>query len=236
MLTMGMYMSAKKPRRPVSYAKVETRPALCAVAKHSSVMLPIAQRSAQPFQCSSFFMDETDKPYLERYLYAPLDGSRWLVPPGLERSGPQLYVRIHGHSEIDGHTFYQLQCGLLLCGSRILEWMAPRRLLSLREGLHDPLKTTLGSDYVQHFAGAPFARRGGLPGTTQRLQAWFGALAEATNSGRCSPGVVAFVLQFLDTPPPDQSPSVPVLSSIAMWPAGSPKIWSYSVDDIWEVD
>lgn len=216
--------------------KAASDPVLFSDGQHSSLVLPMSRRSLRSFQCDSSFIDQTDKPYLEKYLYAPLDGFHWHIPPGPRSSGPQLYVYVHGHSEVGRHTFYQLHCVLLLCGRIILEWVVPRRLLSLRESLHDPLKKTLGNAYVQLFAGAPFARRGGLPGTTQRLQVWFRALAESMNSGRCSPSVVAFVLQFLDTPPPDQSPSAATLNSLAMWPAGSPKTWSHSLDDIWRVE
>merc|ERR1712232_225134 len=78
----------------------------------------------------------------------------------------------------------------------------------LRESLHDPVKQSLGlAKYRSHFLGASFARRGGLPGTTSRLQGWFTALTACLNSGVCSPSDTAFVLQFLDTPLPSNEPS-----------------------------
>eukprot|EP00928_Gymnodinium_smaydae_P020197 TRINITY_DN17811_c0_g2_i5.p1 TRINITY_DN17811_c0_g2~~TRINITY_DN17811_c0_g2_i5.p1 ORF type:complete len:239 (+),score=38.13 TRINITY_DN17811_c0_g2_i5:61-717(+) len=147
---------------------------------------------------SSYFLEDIDKPYLERFLYAPADSVHWQVKPGPKGSGPQLRALVRGHQEMEGHTFYNIQCSLVLCGSFVLEWEAPRRLLQLREGLHAPLKESLGAvTYKKCFRHAHFACRGGLPGTTSRLNAWFQALAELVNSGGCAPGDLAYILQFL---------------------------------------
>mmetsp|Transcript_30211 Transcript_30211/g.54839 ORF Transcript_30211/g.54839 Transcript_30211/m.54839 type:complete len:217 (+) Transcript_30211:104-754(+) len=159
------------------------------------------------------YYEDMDKAYLERYLYAPMDDGRWQIPPGPKGSGPRLTIWVNGHREIDHHTFYSVQCSLILCGSLLVEWEAPRRLLQIRECLHDPLKKNLGlQNYYRQFSKAPFARRGGLWGTTARLKAWFAALTQALNKGAFSPGEVAFVLQFLDTPAPEQSPDQVVRS------------------------
>jgi len=153
------------------------------------------------------YYEDMDKSYLERYLYAPMDDERWQLPPGPKGSGPRLTIWVNGHREIDRHTFYSVQCSLVLCGSLLVEWEAPRRLLQIRECLHAPLKVSFGTGkYYRHFGNAPFARRGGVWGTTGRLKAWFAALTRAINSGALTPGEVAFVLQFLDTPAPEQSP------------------------------
>merc|ERR1712232_239827 len=99
----------------------------------------------------------------------------------------------------------------------------------LRESLHDPVKQSLGlAKYKSHFLGASFARRGGLPGTTSRLQGWFTALTACLNSGVCSPSDTAFVLQFLDTPLPsnEQSPVEADLGSRphASWMPKEPRL------------
>ena len=48
---------------------------------------------------------------------------------------------------------------------------------------------------------------GGLPGTTARLTAWFGALGKVVNKGEAPPSLVALLLQFLEAPdPPDPEP------------------------------
>merc|ERR1712048_334037 len=56
--------------------------------------------------------------------------------------------------------------------------------------------------YEQHFNGAPFAHKGGLPGTTARLRRWLSTLAKCINSGICPPSVVGLTLGFLNTPEP----------------------------------
>merc|ERR1711957_150162 len=59
--------------------------------------------------------------------------------------------------------------------------------------------------YESHFAEAPFARHGGLPGTSTRLAAWLGALASCANNGALDPELHAYVLRFLHAPVPEDS-------------------------------
>merc|ERR1712224_88481 len=80
-----------------------------------------------------------------------------------------------------------------------LIWTGKRRLQHLRKGLHDVSKRQLRSAYKQHFKDVPFARRGGVKGTTKRLNDWCAKLAECVNSRIMSPVVVAQVLKVLNS-------------------------------------
>jgi len=149
-------------------------------------------------------------PYLQAYGFAALDPSSWRVPPGsagaTPSSGsravppaPKLVLQMEGHKEVDGHTLYSLVCSLAdetVC----INWCAQRRLQQLREDLHDAIKGELGEAYHRHFGRAPFAHKGGLPGTTARLQSWVSTLAACVNAGHAPPSVVALVLSFFEAP------------------------------------
>merc|ERR1719188_500281 len=84
-----------------------------------------------------------------------------------------------------------------------LNWLAPRRLAHLRRDLYIPVKKAMGPCYAKHFGDAPFAYRGGIPGTTAHLHRWCCALATCINSGAASPAMVALVLRFLEVPRPE---------------------------------
>mmetsp|Transcript_108117 Transcript_108117/g.170937 ORF Transcript_108117/g.170937 Transcript_108117/m.170937 type:complete len:473 (-) Transcript_108117:66-1484(-) len=123
--------------------------------------------------------------------------SPWLWPHQV--SSPQFHVRVSEHAEINEHTWYLVECSLRCPGSSI-EWQTARRLCHFRELLYDHIKSQLADSYSLHFAGAHFAHRGGIVGTTSRLSTWFGALAACINSGAATPYVVALTLSFLDAP------------------------------------
>ena len=73
-------------------------------------------------------------------------------------------VEVTGHHEVDGHTMYVIE-GTAGDAS----WRAEKRLVELR-ALHDRVVESLGRPrYDALFAGACFASRGGLPGTTGKL-------------------------------------------------------------------
>eukprot|EP00435_Cladocopium_sp_Y103_P031400 s2786_g7.t4 len=55
-------------------------------------------------------------------------------------------------------------------------------------------------DYEKLFASAPFARHGGLTGTTKRLSAWCMSLARSANGETFPPQFLVLVLCFIDTP------------------------------------
>lgn len=152
-------------------------------------------------------LDDAVRPYLTRYGYCVTDASAWSCPPNArsERGpGPSLELEVRGHEECDGHTWYVLECSLgAPAPARRLRWEARRRLVQLREQLHDRVKSALaGPAYEQSFAGAPFAHKGGVRGTTARLQGWCAALANGINTGACPPSVAWLTLQFLEAPEP----------------------------------
>jgi len=116
-------------------------------------------------------------------------------------AGPQLGLRLVGHVEDGRHTWYTIDCTLQAAGaSEHLRWRVCRRLFHLREELYDRVKTALGSSYEGFFEGAPFALRGGLPGTTARLTNWCDALASCISGGGAPSGVLVIVLQFFKAP------------------------------------
>merc|ERR1719323_2583834 len=122
-------------------------------------------------------VEESDAQFgrLAKYGYKPKDASSWESLPGSDGavSWPTLVLHVGGHEEADGHTWYTLECSLASTSMRPLSWRSKRRLAQLREGLQEPLREALGELYAVHFARAPFALRGGPPGTTARLRCWF---------------------------------------------------------------
>mmetsp|Transcript_82460 Transcript_82460/g.267105 ORF Transcript_82460/g.267105 Transcript_82460/m.267105 type:complete len:521 (+) Transcript_82460:408-1970(+) len=152
--------------------------------------------------------------YLEAYGYCAADAEAWKVRPGQRLPGawsggaPRLELRVSGHEELDGKTFYRLSCSLSNALVRA-DWTALRRLTQLREDLHDAVKHDLGPDaYTVRFANAPFAHHGGLRGTTARLDAWFQAFAGCINGGTAKPSLVALTLYFLEAPVPEEPTSL----------------------------
>lgn len=125
-----------------------------------------------------------------------------------------LEVAVTGHEESDGHTWYVLSCALWRPAVDFgrAEWVVHRRLSHVREGLHEIVKQRLGSDYAEHFGAAPFARSGGLPGTTARLRGWCQAFTRAANAGALPPGIIACALRLFDAPARD--PAVVALGRI----------------------
>ena len=132
----------------------------------------------------------------------------------------KIYLNIPDHVHVvECSSFEWWQSLLWNCG--------PRALSNCYE---DRIKDALGQNYAAHFSKTPFALKGGLPGTTARLTAWwldrnhdmctasqpegsvavnlrFGALAKVVNKGEAPPSLVALLLQFLEAPePPDPEP------------------------------
>jgi len=136
--------------------------------------------------------------YLERYGYSTDGPHEWHVLPIVD-DGPKLRVHVIGHTEVEGNTMYTLECCLDSPRGLHLRWQSKHRLLELRQ-LHDVVKQDMGTGYAPTFAGTPFAQRGGLPGTTDRLSCWFDTLIATVNAGAVAPSVVMKVLRFLQTP------------------------------------
>mmetsp|Transcript_816 Transcript_816/g.1646 ORF Transcript_816/g.1646 Transcript_816/m.1646 type:complete len:279 (-) Transcript_816:70-906(-) len=146
------------------------------------------------------------RPFLAKYGYAAADDGTWERAPCAagwgEDPGSQLELRVAGHHEADGHTWYEVECSLTAPKLRKLTWQGKRRLVHLREELHDVVKALMKNSYGEYFGAAPFAHKGAPRGTTARLNAWLGALAACINTGGCSPHVVSLTLKFLDVPEP----------------------------------
>mmetsp|Transcript_72034 Transcript_72034/g.139200 ORF Transcript_72034/g.139200 Transcript_72034/m.139200 type:complete len:541 (-) Transcript_72034:1-1623(-) len=139
--------------------------------------------------------------YLRPYGYAVTSPEQWCVRPCKSTGKPTLRLHVTGHTELESHTFYSLQCLLTAEDpSARLEWTAQRRLVQLREELHEAARNELGGSYLHVFSKAPFAKRGGRSGTTSRLQVWLETLAASINTGKAPPALVAQVLLFLDAP------------------------------------
>jgi len=120
-----------------------------------------------------------------------------------------------------------VECSLALRGGRQLDWCVLRRLKRLREELHDAVKAELGHSYVQIFDGKPFAKRGGLRGTTALLDGWCKVLAACINDSNCVPRVVALALRFLEVPEPPAVPgSVQAVSHALPIMRGMPQAWA----------
>jgi len=139
------------------------------------------------------------EPFLRLFGLRPSSEQQWWETP--QASGVTLELSIAGHTMHAGHRWYSVECKLHRQGS-LVDWLAPRRLSQLRLDLHDPLKDDLGAAYGKHFAGSPFAKRGGPSGTTARLQSWMAALAKAFNTGLLPPRVAVVMLSFLQIPKP----------------------------------
>eukprot|EP00746_Dinoflagellata_sp_MGD_P069874 gnl/MRDRNA2_/MRDRNA2_28589_c0_seq1.p1 gnl/MRDRNA2_/MRDRNA2_28589_c0~~gnl/MRDRNA2_/MRDRNA2_28589_c0_seq1.p1 ORF type:complete len:527 (+),score=76.84 gnl/MRDRNA2_/MRDRNA2_28589_c0_seq1:111-1583(+) len=121
------------------------------------------------------------------------------VPGGVD--WPRLEIQVHGHNEMSAHTWYNIQCVLIRPGMASADWHTSKRLMQLREGLRNMLRAELGKEKMEElFASTPFARRGGLPGTTALLTTWCQKLAELISTGEIPLPVVAGVMRFLDAP------------------------------------
>eukprot|EP00931_Biecheleriopsis_adriatica_P104980 TRINITY_DN79586_c0_g1_i1.p1 TRINITY_DN79586_c0_g1~~TRINITY_DN79586_c0_g1_i1.p1 ORF type:complete len:240 (+),score=59.48 TRINITY_DN79586_c0_g1_i1:69-788(+) len=123
---------------------------------------------------------------------------------------PELSVTVEGHEEEGSHTMYMLTCSLRSWQDptgvpREIEWKCKKRLLQLREELHDKIKEDMADAYTERFQDTPFARYGGLPGTTARLKAWLVTLTGIANKGKLPTQLLLLLLQFLQVPVPKES-------------------------------
>jgi len=139
-------------------------------------------------------------PFLEQFGFAVQNARSW----GNIIQKSRLRFWIHGHREMGFHTLHTWYAimGEVIGGddSSRRHWMVERRLAHVRALMHHPVKSELGNDYNHYFREAHFARRGGLPGTTSRMQSWLAALSKAIHSGAVSPALVTDILCFLEAP------------------------------------
>merc|ERR1712194_79970 len=145
---------------------------------------------------------------------------------GYEEGGgkrPSLGINLESHEEENGHTLYFLACALSNHagpegGFSTTAWSCKHRLRDLREYLHDEIKDVLGPDsYEAHFGETPFARYGGVPGTTQRLSEWLTSLASCFNTGCLEAADAAQMLRFLGAPIPAGSDDTLRLHDEQIW-------------------
>eukprot|EP00927_Polykrikos_kofoidii_P027693 TRINITY_DN24274_c0_g1_i1.p1 TRINITY_DN24274_c0_g1~~TRINITY_DN24274_c0_g1_i1.p1 ORF type:complete len:482 (-),score=103.43 TRINITY_DN24274_c0_g1_i1:46-1491(-) len=175
---------------------------LGATAKPVDEMAAAAAMEAYIQSLMGFHFAQTEDvtAYLRSFGYRPLSDARgWEVAA----RWPRLTVRVRGHAEFGGHTYYNMVCRLTLtsCSQAAAEWGLRRRLTHLRTGLHDPVKQDLDQlVYGRLFGNTRFASRLGLPGTTLRLDAWCRTLARSIGAGELSPTVTAKVLKCLGAP------------------------------------
>jgi len=140
--------------------------------------------------------------FLEPYGYSALSDLEW---GAAAKRPPKLIMDVTGHCCMNGHTYYLLECALILSscdGSEAgrLIWRAARRLAHLRSGLHDPVKKELGDKYKTFFNGSPFAGRLKPPGTSARINEWCRCLAYSINDQSAPPMVVAVTLRLMGAP------------------------------------
>lgn len=166
--------------------------------------------AASLWQLGYIRLDETER-YLSIYGFKLADALHWKDEPCVD--GPQLAMSVDQHISRAGHTWYIIKCTLsgLQNGVDCISWQAPRRLGQLRLDLHDRVKDSLEIEiYDREFQHSRFAKFGGPPGTTARLNAWLGVLADIINKGVAQPSIATLALVFFSAPLPDgvASPAV----------------------------
>eukprot|EP00930_Biecheleria_cincta_P061918 TRINITY_DN47466_c0_g1_i1.p1 TRINITY_DN47466_c0_g1~~TRINITY_DN47466_c0_g1_i1.p1 ORF type:complete len:291 (+),score=51.57 TRINITY_DN47466_c0_g1_i1:55-927(+) len=128
---------------------------------------------------------------------------------------PVITLTLQGHAEVDGRTMYKILCKIRSMpqsgpnsanSAHDIVWTRQARLADLREHLHDPLKDARPEEYKRIFKNTPFASRGGIPGTTDRLNAWMATLASWCTTPHSMPAsTISFILRFLQAPVPYSS-------------------------------
>mmetsp|Transcript_68830 Transcript_68830/g.165220 ORF Transcript_68830/g.165220 Transcript_68830/m.165220 type:complete len:227 (+) Transcript_68830:299-979(+) len=150
--------------------------------------------------------------YLKAFGFHAVSAMAWSSDEA-HGAGVHLQLRVLGHDEVLDHTWYVLDCTLTNTEStdehetQVLQWKVARRLGQLRDHFHDPIKGLLPGtssaeqkSYNELFGDARFARKGGIPGTTQRLDAWCQALSSHVSAQRVPPSAAALTLRFLEAP------------------------------------
>lgn len=156
-------------------------------------------KKAEPQDPCEPMSDAEVASYVQPYGYAALGPLQW-ERMSSQTAWPKLTLTMYGHAEIDDHTCYRFRCELDTQPSLSLKWGVHRRLAHLRKGLHDIVQSCLGDGYDKVFGEARFARHGGPPGTSARLEAWLAKLVLHVNDGTAAPEVVAQVLHFFEVP------------------------------------
>lgn len=138
--------------------------------------------------------------YLQAFGYAAADAERWR-PVHPDEARPVLTMGdVLSHTEMERHTWYKFSMHITVTGMKGLHWTVERRLVHLREWLHDPVKLQLGAEYKEYFENAPFASHLAPPGTSERLCGWLKALSQYIADGRAKPKLLALLLRFMEAP------------------------------------
>jgi hypothetical protein len=162
--------------------------------------LKIAEHVAKTRGLPPDLEPDSVREFLLRYGYDAVDHQSWGKMPDQQ---PELRIQLANHIEFGDHTHYELVCKVLPSSESkvsVKSWRTLRRLKHIRLGLHDPVKKALGPQYAPHFGATPFAHHTAPVGTTARLRAWFGAVANCINAAIFEPSLVAITLRLLDGP------------------------------------
>jgi len=147
--------------------------------------------------------------YLAPYGYVADGPQKWQALPESCPGCPVLTLMAEGHSKVEGHTLYKVRCRIE-GGQGLISWHVTRRLSQIRQGVYQPVFAALCDDYAKLFSQTPFARHGGLRGTTTRLTKWLANLARCVNQGKVHPELLASILVFFEAPTlPDHGEEFP---------------------------
>eukprot|EP00427_Karlodinium_veneficum_P021045 CAMPEP_0169107348 /NCGR_PEP_ID=MMETSP1015-20121227/24836_1 /TAXON_ID=342587 /ORGANISM="Karlodinium micrum, Strain CCMP2283" /LENGTH=200 /DNA_ID=CAMNT_0009168877 /DNA_START=46 /DNA_END=645 /DNA_ORIENTATION=- len=116
------------------------------------------------------------------------------------QNGRELTLNVLGHEEVNQCTYYKIKCVLRAPTEErgFLQWHCEKRLCEIRDEFLDMVMEDLGEGYEVMFSQTPFALRGGLPGTTERLKNWFATVATCVNTAKFQDRVCALLLHHLD--------------------------------------
>jgi hypothetical protein len=189
--------------------------------------LKVAEQIAKTRGCPPPLKQVDVPPFLLPYGYDVIDHRSWAKSPEHQ---PKVNFELKSHVEFGDHTQYEFinkVCPKDINQPADISWRTIRRLKHLRSGLHDVVKSAMGSTYKHYFGGTPFALHGAPRGTTARLQLWFQSLSSCINSGVLEPQIVAATYRLLDGPgtplysegantfyTPDQIQQLPVTAAL----------------------
>jgi hypothetical protein len=202
-LSMGQRMRVQE--------RMAIRSAICKAEDAIGMISSSQQQSQEVWEAAAQWQlalvkEEDCQRFLGFFGYQLTPELSWKERPS--EHGPQLELRLDGHTQQAGHTWYHVKCKLSRvdtnAGTDCFEWVAPRRLVQLRVDLHHRVKDKLGFlQYDDQFSDCRFAKLGGPPGTTARLKSWLDKLAVVVNKGIARPDIVMLVLVFFSVPLPE---------------------------------
>jgi hypothetical protein len=165
------------------------------------------RRGAEESDTSSFDQDARIENDLRRLHLAQDNPQDFFLSLGLGADWPaesskRFSIVVNGHEEKDGHTYYQIRCSLLNPDNNksVSSWACEKRLCELRADIFEPVVESAGEAYEPMFYDVPFALRGGLPGTTDRLSQWLERLVICMNTGRLQGDICALIFYHFQTP------------------------------------